>query len=1384
MAELDLGTLIAKLRLDGAADFNRDVSKAGNAFTDLADQAKAADRQINQISSPRSMQDIRRDSGQAQGSLNDLGTQGRRTSDQLRGVGDGMGQARRSIQTDTQAARRDIEGIGDSARRTSDDIRRSAGESGNAFRDELGRMQGDSEEGGDSSGIGFIAGFGSKLKGLAGKGGAWGAALAALGVVSVGAGAKLADLTMQGFEIQSERGFAQVKFGWTNDQLAQAGLAAGNAYAQTFGESIQSNINTVGIAIQTGLLNSNATAAQMQPVIEQLDTVSRLMGTEIPETAQAAGQMIKTGLATNATDAMDQLTVASQKGLNINGDLLDTMNEYSSQWQKVGIDGQTALGTISQMMQGGVRDADLAADALKEFSIRVIDGSDSTNDAFTSLGLNAEQTAAEFGKGGQAAATMADTVIDKLRGIQDPVERNRIGVELFGTQWEDVGKSIDGLDLSNARNELGNTSGAAQRAGDALASGPGASIEKIRKSLEVFVTDIKTKLADAFGPAVTDLTDKLMAHKDEIIHFFTEVVGAGLQFGVAMGNVAAGLLHVWGWTAGNLGKMFAGLVSGLGEAMSVVGGILEKIPGMGSVGNALKSTGDMAQQTGAFMAGMGDAAHGAANYIADNLVPALAGAKSSLDQAGTSSKLTSDQVATLVGKLNELPRDKPINVSAPGGQGVYDLLEHMGVAVRTDNDKNIVVESPLGPQILDLLRQLGISVRTDNNKTILVTDNNTAKTTQDNIDAIAGKTVTVNVQGNFIGKLGQILTGGSVPDPTKPDPNSSAPTYINPMSPGHAAGGQVFGPGGPRDDAFLVPLSNREWVQPVDAVDYYGNAFMADVQQRRFPRVLARGFADGGQVGGDTGYGLPAGTSISYGSGGFPDWVTKLGEEHHVKPSTYAGHQESDRAEAGYAPNPGHLNRGIDWSGSVDEMQAFAEYLVGIAPSTPTLEQVIWMNPNTGQKIGWHGRSADTDGSYFASDYGGHTDHVHMRASGPVGVAGPANGQQPQGIQDITLTAQSSREDVARKIIAEGRKRGYTDDQIADVLSMAIQESNLDPEAQNGNWKGIFQQDSSYPGRDDPNTQITGFYDRLDSKKGTPGWSQDMDQNLFWVQQAPGADSAQSAVANGRGAYMDEMNAHQDEATKMVADLGPSVGTLDTTGATTTGSGATQNVYVTGGRLDSVGSTSTPTTTSTTTTSTPTKDDPSKLKPSGPLPIVAYAEGGWGDRPDAAQMLNNANAWITLAGEAGREAFIPMDGSDRSKGLWLQAGRELGMVRAYAGGGFGGYAEDTSDWMAPKSWMDYAYLAAGAGFTAASVIGPYAQMAAAGQVTLGDLAPQPSTSSNDIPGLGEALSKAVEPLSQQLEELRKDVRDGKTVHIVVQDVKGLLEKTGIHLAAM
>lgn len=130
-------------------------------------------------------------------------------------------------------------------------------------------------------------------------------------------------------------------------------------------------------------------------------------------------------------------------------------------------------------------------------------------------------------------------------------------------------------------------------------------------------------------------------------------------------------------------------------------------------------------------------------------------------------------------------------------------------------------------------------------------------------------------------------------------------------------------------------------------------------------------------------YGLPAGTDTGgYGTGSaktFPPWVMQIAEKFGIKPSTYAGHQESNRSEAGFAPNPQGLNRGIDWSGPVENMQRFADYV----KTVPGMEQVIWQNPNTGQQVGvagGHGVGSD----YYADAWGGHQNHVHTRQSTPI----------------------------------------------------------------------------------------------------------------------------------------------------------------------------------------------------------------------------------------------------------------------------------------------------------------------------------------------------------------------------------------------------------------
>lgn len=153
--------------------------------------------------------------------------------------------------------------------------------------------------------------------------------------------------------------------------------------------------------------------------------------------------------------------------------------------------------------------------------------------------------------------------------------------------------------------------------------------------------------------------------------------------------------------------------------------------------------------------------------------------------------------------------------------------------------------------------------------------------------------------------------------------------------------------------------------------------------------------------------GVPDG-NISYGAPGFPDWVYALGGQFGVKASTYPGHQVR-----------GGVNYGIDWSGSVDQRQKFAEALMGPASSGKQPEQVIWMNPQTGQKLGAANGVAVGPGTsqpgYYSADWGGHTDHVHTRFTaapgaivGVAGVPGAGGSAEASARRGVTAWAEKA----------------------------------------------------------------------------------------------------------------------------------------------------------------------------------------------------------------------------------------------------------------------------------------------------------------------------------------------------------------------------------------
>ncbi len=394
-------------------------------------------------------------------------------------------------------------------------------------------------------GLGKMGELGKK----AGGGLASGLKLGLIGLGAIGLAAGV--LVLGGIQKAMQDNAAKVQLaaslGLEGDQAKRIGKLAGQLYVQGYGESIADAGNTIKAAFDNGLVSINSSNEAIRQVAGEAKTFSTITGVDVVESTKAAAQAIKTGLAKNATEAYDLMTTATQRGLDKAGDLQDTLNEYGTQFRKLGLTGPKALGLISQGLKGGARDADIVADAIKEFSIRAVDGSKTTKDGFDSLGLSASKMTKDLAAGGPKASAALDTVLDKLRGIKDPAERSRIAVELFGTQAEDLGGALYKLDLSTADKEMAGFAGSTKRANDALSATPLARLETTKRLIQQTFVDLIGKLVLPYlekfgawfnGPGKYVMVDWALSGASAVLNF-ADTMFAQLQ-------AVLGFMGKWG----------------------------------------------------------------------------------------------------------------------------------------------------------------------------------------------------------------------------------------------------------------------------------------------------------------------------------------------------------------------------------------------------------------------------------------------------------------------------------------------------------------------------------------------------------------------------------------------------------------------------------------------------------------------------------------------------------------------------------------------------------------------------------------------------------------------------------------------------------------------
>jgi phage-related minor tail protein len=383
-------------------------------------------------------------------------------------------------------------------------------------------------------------------------GGAVGGIAVATGKAVVEAGKYLADL---GNEYNTAINQLSAATGATGDELDALGESVKNIYAQGLGDDFADVADGLAATQQasdlTGEALERATAAGFN--------LRDVFDYDVSESARAASALMK-NFGIDAEEAYGLIAVGAQNGADKNGDLLDTLNEYSPQFAALGLSADQFIGTLVEGADAGLFSIDKVGDAVKEFNIRAKDGSDTSREAFESLGLNADKMFAAFAAGGDTAEAAFFDTVEALNSMDDPLARNAAGVALFGTQFEDLEAGVLPV-LASIETAAYDGAAALQQINDVKYNDLGSAFEAIKRSAEVSLLPMASMIANT----LTALAPILRETFEAIAPVITETLNACMpfvqQFLMGMGQALQTVLPMVSQLAAGLLPLLSQLIS-------------------------------------------------------------------------------------------------------------------------------------------------------------------------------------------------------------------------------------------------------------------------------------------------------------------------------------------------------------------------------------------------------------------------------------------------------------------------------------------------------------------------------------------------------------------------------------------------------------------------------------------------------------------------------------------------------------------------------------------------------------------------------------------------------------------------------------------------------
>lgn len=314
----------------------------------------------------------------------------------------------------------------------------------------------------------------------------------------------------------------QIQTGTSTAEMKKFKTQIDEIYKSGAGESIEDISNAMAKVAQN---TDEVDPSKLKELTENAITLRDSFGFDIQESMRAVNMLVDQ-FGISGEEAFNLIVQGAQNGLDKNGDLLDSINEYSVHYKQLGYDADDFFNSLANGTEAGTFSVDKLGDAMKEFGIRTKDTAESTNEGFELLGLNADKMRDSFAEGGAVAQKATQETLKALFEMDDKVKQNQAGVDLFGTMWEDLGAA--GVKaLMDTNGELTTSK---------------KSMEEIKQiKYDNIINDItsigRTFKMDVVAPIVNKAMPKIKKGLEWITENLDELIDIAKPLGIALASV-------------------------------------------------------------------------------------------------------------------------------------------------------------------------------------------------------------------------------------------------------------------------------------------------------------------------------------------------------------------------------------------------------------------------------------------------------------------------------------------------------------------------------------------------------------------------------------------------------------------------------------------------------------------------------------------------------------------------------------------------------------------------------------------------------------------------------------------------------------------------------